>query len=231
MTQYHNQNPESIREMFDAIAPTYQRTNTVMSWKLDQIWRKKLVRYLPPSTHTVLDLCTGTGDLAVLISERFPKSTIIGLDFSSNMLTIVKKKIGERMPLIQGDVLAIPFKSRFDVTALSYSLRNFKNLPCFFSEVFRVLKPGGQTFFLELTKPSSKIMRAIYFFYLSFILPVLATLSSGHFKAYRYLARSILHFHENQTIVIWMQEAGFQNVQAKPLWGGMSTLFIGTKSK
>jgi demethylmenaquinone methyltransferase/2-methoxy-6-polyprenyl-1,4-benzoquinol methylase len=226
----HNQKPASIQAMFDTLAPTYQRTNTILSWKLDQIWRKTLVQSLLPSTQTVLDLCTGTGDLAELVSRRFPKAAIVGLDFSANMLALAKKKMGVRIPLILGDVLALPFRpSSFDTAVLSYSLRNFKNLPCFFSETFRVLKPNGHAFFLELTKPPSKIMRIFYFFYLSCILPLLGGLSSGHFRAYRYLARSILHFHENQTLVTWMQEAGFQNVQAQPLWGGMSTLFIGTK--
>ncbi len=229
MSTYHNQNPESIRLMFDTIAPTYQRANTVMSGKLDQQWRKTLVASLPGSTQNVLDLCTGTGDLAELILKRFPDSQITGLDFSPNMLAIAKNRIGVRMKYVQGDVLSLPFESHFDAAVLSYSLRNFKDLRRFFEEVFRVLKPGGQALFLELTKPPSKIMRAIYFSYLSFILPFLGGLATGHFKAYFYLAKSILHFHENETVVAWMREAGFQNVHARPLWGGMSTIFSGTK--
>lgn len=227
---YQKEDPDSIQELFNNIAPSYQKTNRLLSLGIDNTWRKKLIKALPSNCHSLVDLCTGTGDLSQMILSKNPHMKITGLDFSEQMLQIARENIGQNVTFVQGDVLQMPFSDKsFDLATLAFSLRNFENLEVFFQEVNRVLQDGGHFYFVELTKPNNIFLRSLYYFHLNVILPLIGGLSSGNYKAYRYLSNSIKKFYEYDELKKLIKSTGFKNVELKPLTGGIATLISGQK--
>jgi demethylmenaquinone methyltransferase/2-methoxy-6-polyprenyl-1,4-benzoquinol methylase len=226
---YTRDDPQSIRLLFNNIAKRYQFANTMLSFGLARSWRQRLVGQIPRSIHSILDCCCGSGDLIQEIQKQMTQVTVTGLDFSEAMLQVAFDPLKKPNRLIQGDVCHIPLKGPFDGATLAFSLRNIPDLPLFFKEVYRVLAPGGGLYFLELTKPVNPILRIVYFVHLHCLLPVLGGLLTGHFSAYRYLARSIAGFHENAALIEIIEVAGFSNVRMSPICGGVCHIITAQK--
>lgn len=220
--------PETIRSMFNSIAKGYDRANVILSFSLHKHWNRALVRELQPSRH-LLDLCAGTGDIALeyLKQAKDPSQAIL-VDFSANMLEIAKqraRKIGKNhlLTFVEADVQHIPLKEEIaDCASIAYGIRNVKDPSRCIQEAYRLLKPGGVFGILELTRPKSPFLRFGHRIYLKTVLPLFG-------EAYSYLSQSIQTFSEPAEIEQLMHEAGFRRTRQKALTGGIATLIIGQK--
>lgn len=223
---------EKVWKMFDAISPTYDRTNRIISFGRDQHWRAKVAAFLPPQKNLrILDLATGTGDQALaLIKSQASIHSITGIDLSHEMLEIAKKKIPCKMQFLIADAEKLPFKEQsFDAATFSFGIRNVSDPLKSLNEIFRVLKQKGRALILEFSLPPQPI-RAFFLFYLRHVLPRLAGLISKNRSAYQYLNRTIEHFPSGKDFCYLMREAGFSKVKIVPMNFGSVTLYIGEKS-
>lgn len=214
--------------MFSAITPRYDVLNGLLSMGLDRGWRRHVVALarLQPGQRA-LDVCTGTGDLAALLAQAVGAGgRTVGLDFCPEML----EKAGAKFPSIewvQGDALQLPFDdASFEAATMAFGLRNVENTQKAFTELKRVVAPGGRVLILELTRPHGPL-RALYYPYLLGLLPLLGGLVSGNFAAYRYLGRSIAAFLPIDRLLAQMEEVGLRDPQAIPLLAGVATILMG----
>lgn len=221
-------------KMFNQIAPTYDRINRILSFGLDQSWRKQVVKYLPQEKSLkILDLATGTGDqlLASLGSKALIQKAT-GIDLAKEMLTIAEAKLKsykDKIELIQADAQDLPFiDNTFDAATFSFGIRNVPNPLLSLQEIYRTLKPGGICLILEFSLPPKPI-RAGYLFYLRHILPRLGNFLSKQASAYTYLNQTIETFPTGVAFAKLMQQAAFKNITLKQLTLGSVTLYIGTK--
>ncbi|MBI2251967.1 MAG: ubiquinone/menaquinone biosynthesis methyltransferase [Armatimonadetes bacterium] len=217
--------------MFSKISKNYDFLNALLSFRQDKIIRRRLVEISKvKAKERVLDVCTGTGELAYEFYKIVKnKGEVIGVDLSKDMLKIAKKKFPQ-IKFEFGDALNLNFKKNyFNFVSIAFGLRNLENLKKFFLESFKVLKKGGKIISLELTFPENIILKFIYYPYLRFILPLLGGIISHNFKAYNYLAKSIINFISNDDIKLIMETAGFKNVKYIPLKGGLITIHLGEK--
>jgi len=237
MFSTHTQDKASyVQAMFTAIADRYDLLNTLLSFRRDRVWRKFAASRsgLHPGG-LALDAATGTAELARHLARQNSRSIIIGIDSCSNMLARAKAKLatsseGGKIQLFLGDVLKLPFPDNtFDCVTISFALRNVTNILGAFREMARVAKPGGTVISLELTRPSSSLARAIYYFYLFHIAPHIGGLISGRREAYTYLPESILEFPSPEDVKEIMQKAGIQTVETYRLTLGAATVHTGTK--
>ena len=214
----HSQSDKAarVRRMFDDIAPTYERVNTLASAGRDRAWRRETVRLaeVKPADH-VLDIACGTGDLAEAFAHAGARR-LVGVDFASQMLLRSLDRVPGRAGWIQGDALRLPFAdATFDITCCAFGVRNFQNLETGLGEMHRVLKPGGRAMILEFSTPAQPVLRGIYQFYFTRILPKLATWISGdRTGAYRYLPRSVRTFVTPAQIIELLKKVGFSSAQA-----------------
>lgn len=219
-----------VEGMFDAVAPSYDLANRLISFGLDKGWRRRLVRE-SGIVHggRVLDVGCGTGDLLMDFAARVPGLDGEGLDFSAGMLARARQKAPE-LKWVQGSALALPQGSNsYDAVASAWVLRSITDPVRFFSEMARVAKPGAKVLVLELTRPQAAWQRLLYWPVLNVYVPVMGTLLSGHNSGYKYLRDTIKGFYSNERVLGFMQDAGLKDVQAVPLTLGAATLFIGTK--
>ncbi|MES2121596.1 MAG: bifunctional demethylmenaquinone methyltransferase/2-methoxy-6-polyprenyl-1,4-benzoquinol methylase UbiE [Chlamydiota bacterium] len=223
-----------IWKMFDQISPTYDCANKVMTFRLDDRWRKQLCAFLPKKRGMrILDCATGTGDQILAILKKRPDvASIIGVDLSEGMLEIGKKKITSSKVAFQvGDSLSLPFdEDSFDAVTISFGIRNVENVSLALREMHRVLVNGGRTLILEGTLPGNRPLRALHLFYLRHILPRVGGWISKNQKAYRYLNETIETFPQQEEFCTLMRAAGFVNVKASPLLGGVATVYQGDKN-
>ena len=223
-----DRDPEKVRQMFARVARRYRFANAVLSGGMDFWWRyvaSQTVRAWDP--HAVLDLATGTGDLARAIERVCPQAEVTGADFSPEMLEVARK-LGSRR-LMQADALALPLPDAgFDVVTVSFGLRNMASWPQALSEMARVLRPGGHLLVLDFSIPEGPL-RFVYRPYLRYILPGFASLITGETDAYQYLADSIEAFPRGEKLCGIMRENGFSRAVARPLTGGIVTLYTGDK--
>lgn len=221
-----DQNPEFVHRAFSSIAGRYVLTNHVLSLGVDVLWRRKVARRVAESSHEViLDVATGSGDLAATLRSRFPDSRIIGVDFCAPMLA--RARVRGLPDLLVGDGLALPFQSdSFDVVTVAYGLRNMANWAAALAEFRRVLKPGGRLLILDFSLPSRSWLRVPYRWYLHHLLPRLAGCLAGNFAAYRYLGESIERFPAGGAMRDLLIGQGFAEATAEPLWGGISSLYL-----
>lgn len=194
---YHPSAPESIQALFASIAPYYDNGNTLFTFGLHKRWNLKLINALKGS-HCLLDLCAGTGEIAFGFLKQNPTSEAILLDFCPEMLSVAQKK-GEafhgRFEIIQGDAQAIPLANHsVDGVSISYGIRNVKEPLNCFAEVYRVLSLGGRFGILELTRPTSSILRVGHQLYTSKCIPFLGKLTTKNKEAYTYLTQSVVSF-------------------------------------
>lgn len=233
--RHDEQRRQYVREMFARIAPRYDLLNSILSFWLHYYWRHQVVRmlHLSPNAH-VLDLCTGTGDLALDIARHLgPAGEVMGLDFCAPMLEQGQRKAQRRglnhITWIQADALQLPFAdNQFEAVTIAFGLRNLIDKPRALREMFRVLQPGGRLAILELNRPQGLLMGKLYDLYTLTILPAIGR-SLSHADAYLYLPMSIRHYENRITIAEMMSEAGFQNVWYRDLTFGVVCVHMGVK--
>lgn len=221
-------------QMFDAIAERYDLLNRIMSMGLDQSWRKQAVAALElKAGDHVLDLATGTGDLAIMMAQLVPGLHVTGVDPSANMIGVGKDKIvgaglSERVSMQIGDGQALPFEDNvFDGAVVAFGIRNFPSRLAGLEQMRRVTKPGRKVVILELSEPKRGVTAPFARAYIHHVVPFLGSVLSGQ-KEYRYLQRSIQAFPEAQDFVALMGEAGLEDAYAKSLSFGAVHLYVGT---
>ena len=229
--QTSSPNPGS-GEMFDQIAGRYDLLNRVMSMGIDQSWRRKTVAALQlPAKSRVLDLATGTGDLALMIARLHPDAEVIGSDPSSQMLEVGVGKVernglSNRVKLELGDAQALPYQSdSFDGCCIAFGIRNVPDRSAALAEMARVTRPGGRVAVLELGEPSVGWLSPIARFHVRKVIPRLGGMLSGS-REYKYLQESIAAFPAADEFVEQMRAAGLNVLEAKPLTFGACTLFV-----
>ena len=224
-----------VAEMFNNIAVRYDFLNHFLSLGIDKGWRKKAIAEVASiKPQSILDVATGTGDMAIAAAKLLPKK-IIGIDIASQMLEVGRKKIKEQnleqvITLQTGDSESMPFATgEFDAVMCAYGVRNFEHLDKGLSEMCRVLRPGGKVVILEFSHPSRFPVKHLYRFYFRYILPSLGKLVSKHSKAYTYLPESVMAFPEGKSFCRILENCGFKNAEAKPLTFGITTLYTAEK--
>jgi demethylmenaquinone methyltransferase/2-methoxy-6-polyprenyl-1,4-benzoquinol methylase len=227
---------EQVAGMFDHIASRYDLLNRVLSGGIDMSWRKKALAELDLSgSATLLDVASGTADVAILAAGRFRDTRITGMDISEGMLDIGRKKIKARLlentiSLILADSESIPFAdNHFDAVTVAFGVRNFQHLERGLSEIKRVLKPGGKLVVLEFSKPENKLFLPLYQAYRKWIAPNIGSLLSKQKKAYQYLDKSIEKFPEGKVFLDVLSEVGFTNTYLKKLSLGICSIYCGNK--
>jgi len=215
--------------MFGGIAPRYDLANHLLSCGCDFIWRKRAAEIVAGwNPNTIVDLATGTGDLALALERALSDSEIIGADFSAEMLAVAKAKGVRRV--VTADALALPFADRsFDCLTIAFGLRNIKDWSTALREMARVLTANGNLLVMEFSLPSMSILRAIYRFYLHRLLPVFGSFLTRKKTAYDYLGDSIEQFPGGQELVRLIEANGFSDTAAEPLTGGIVTIYTAKK--
>jgi demethylmenaquinone methyltransferase/2-methoxy-6-polyprenyl-1,4-benzoquinol methylase len=222
--------------MFDRIAPKYDLLNKVLSVGVDRGWRKKMVAELKPlQPKTMLDIATGTADVAIACMKLQPNH-ITGIDISALMLAEGQKKIeglgiAQQITLQQADSESLPFSDNsFDAITVAFGVRNFQNLDKGLSEMLRVLKPNGKVVILEFSQPEKFPIKQFYNFYSKYILPTIGQLVSKERAAYEYLPESVAAFPYGQAFVKIMNSNNFVNTKCVSLTFGIASIYVGSKS-
>jgi demethylmenaquinone methyltransferase / 2-methoxy-6-polyprenyl-1,4-benzoquinol methylase len=226
-----------IRAMFNSIARRYDFLNHLLSLGIDVIWRKRLIKELKKyNPQNVIDIATGTADLAIMAAKKGVPS-VIGIDLSSNMLNIgsdkiKKEKLQNFIELQIGDAEELNFKDcTFDAAIVAFGIRNFENLEKGLSEISRVLKYGSPLLILEFSKPIVFPVKQIYWFYSKVFLPFLGRVISKDKSAYNYLPESIANFPFGKALINILENCGYDNCYFKPLTFQIATLYIGIRKK
>ena len=220
-------------KIFDRIAKRYDFLNGFLSLGIDRVWRRILISKVKPGK-TLLDVATGTGDLVLALAKRFPKTHMVGLDLSKEMLKRAeqKKKINMDLVFCHGDAQNLPFSdASFDTVTIAFGIRNVPNARLGLKEMLRVLKPGGQLLILEFSLPNSRLLRRLYLFYFRHILPRIGAFFSGDSEAYRYLNETVEQFPYGHAFRNMMTEAGCIYTHFTPLTVGICTLYEGFKAE
>ncbi|WP_029038313.1 bifunctional demethylmenaquinone methyltransferase/2-methoxy-6-polyprenyl-1,4-benzoquinol methylase UbiE [Salinimicrobium xinjiangense] len=226
---------KQVEQMFDTISTKYDGLNRVISFGIDVKWRKKVINMVAATNpESVLDIATGTGDLAISLAKTGAKE-IIGLDLSEGMLAVGRKKIAQenlskKIEMIQGDSESLPFEDdRFDAITVAFGVRNFENLEKGLSEIFRVLKPGGIFVILETSVPTKFPFKQGYHFYSKNLLPLIGKLFSKDKVAYSYLSESAAAFPYGEELNNILRKSGFIDVRHKPQTMGVATIYAASK--
>lgn len=229
---------EQVREMFDSIAPAYDWMNRAMTFGVDKSWRRKAVRLVAGDCPShIVDIATGTGDLAIAMASLMPHTRITGIDLSEGMIDIGNEKVArhgfaDRVKLVCGDCLAMPLDDcSADVITVAYGVRNFEHLARGYSEMLRVLRPGGLLCVLELSTPVNPLVKPFYSAYTRFIIPALGRLVSKDTRAYSYLPESIAAVPQGGEMLRLIREAGFGDTSFKRMTFGVCTLYTARRPK
>jgi demethylmenaquinone methyltransferase/2-methoxy-6-polyprenyl-1,4-benzoquinol methylase len=231
--------PERIAGMFDAIAQRYDRLNHLLSGGLDRGWRRRAIRELRlAESDRLLDVCTGTADLAIEAATHRGGSagTVVGLDFAGEMLRIGRDKIAraglrDRVRLARADAMQLPIADRsFDAATIAFGIRNVADPVAGCRELHRVLKPGGRMAILEFGMPTMPVVSGVYAWYFRAVLPRVGRLISRHSDAYEYLPASVSSFPSGENFVTILREAGFSTVRAVPLVFGAVYLYVARRA-
>lgn len=239
---YRKDHPSTIQSMFNSVAKRYDLTNAILSLNLHKHWNRVLIKHVKKSkqkqNHVLLDLCSGTGDIAFnyIRKNQFANEVFL-IDFSKEMLACAQFKASRSFDLrhhkisyVEADVQNIPLSNSIgDCATMAYGIRNVENPLLCMKEVFRVLKPGGCFGILELTRPQSKVLKLGHNFYLNVFIPLLGKLLTNNRQAYQYLCQSIQEFVEPKELEKLLHAAGFKNTQILPLTGGIATILLGYK--
>lgn len=224
---------EQVKEMFDSIAPAYDFMNRAMTFGIDKYWRAKAVKMMKSyAPKKILDVATGTGDLAIKLARSLCPNNITGIDLSKEMISIGQQKISDAnlsksINLMVGDCLNLPFDdATFDCVTVAYGVRNFENLSKGYQQMHRVLLPGGILCVIELSTPTSPLIKPLYKFYTRYIIPFIGRLVSKDVRAYSYLPESIAAVPQGNDMLHLMAEAGFKNCQYKRLTFGTCTIYM-----
>ena len=224
--------PVYVNRMFARISPTYDLMNRLMTGGQDQGWRRLLLTLcdLPPHGR-LLDIGTGTGDIAAEAKRRFPQLEVVGVDFTYEMMAVGKQQPARRtLPFAQGDTLALPFPDgHFDAVVSGFMIRNVVDRVAALAEQARVTKPGGRVVCLEITPPTNSVLGPLFQFYFFRIVPILGGLVSGDPEAYRYLPHSTVTFPDPEEFKRMMEQAGLRNVVYRELMFGSVAIHVGVK--
>jgi len=228
-----SKSPERIAGMFDAIARRYDLLNHVLSGGIDRQWRKRAIRSLAlTGTERVLDLCTGTADLAIAAMRASrPAARVVGLDFAAGMLRVGHGKLqraglADRIALVRGDATRIPIAdASVDAITIAFGIRNVEQVAIACAEMRRVLRPGGRLAILEFAVPTTPGLSAVYLWYLRHVLPRIGRAISHHNAAYGYLPASIGAFATPDEFVKILRQEGFSDISAAPLTFGSVMLY------
>ena len=227
---------EQVAGMFDNIAIKYDFLNRFLSGGIDIIWRKKAIKQLNSiQPKLILDVATGTADVAIMTTKILDVDKIIGIDISNGMLEIGRQKIKKlhldnKIELFNGDSEAINFNDNtFDAVTVAFGVRNFQDLEKGLTEIRRVLKPGGKIVVLEFSQPQMPVIKQIYQFYMKTITPGAGRLFSKNKNAYQYLDESIKKFPEGKSFIQVMEKTGYQSAYNKKLSLGICSIYCGIK--
>jgi demethylmenaquinone methyltransferase/2-methoxy-6-polyprenyl-1,4-benzoquinol methylase len=229
---------ERVRRMFGEIAPHYDRMNHLLSMNVDRYWRSWTVRKLVPQAgEPILDVCTGTGDLAIAFQRATGgQSEIVAADFCPEMLEIGRRKqahagIGPELTFVEADAQDLPFEDgRFAIVSVAFGLRNVADTKHGLAEMARVCRPGGQVAVLEFSTPRWQPLRGMYLLYFRHVLPRIGQrLARNQSEAYEYLPATVAQFPEGEALAEMMRGVGLRNVKYWPLTLGIATLYVGRK--
>lgn len=227
---------EQVAAMFDGIAARYDFLNHFLSMGIDKGWRKKAIKEIMAINPTkILDVATGTGDLAIAAAKTIPAATIMGVDISEGMLDVGRKKISDlglaqTISMQSGDSEALPFDDGvYDAVMCAYGVRNFEHLEAGLRDMNRVMRKGGKIVILEFSNPSKFPVKQLFKFYFKYILPTLGKMVSKHSRAYTYLPESVMAFPEGKVFCEVLTKCGFQKAVALPLTFGITTLYTAVK--
>ena len=227
---------EEVREMFDNIAPTYDKLNHILSLNIDRLWRRNVVKIASKSSPaSILDLATGTGDLAIALSRKNADAKVVGADPSGGMLAVAQRKVealglSKSIELMQTHAEAMEFDSeRFDVVTVAFGVRNFGDLRGGIKEIMRVLKPGGKLIVLEFAKCKTPLVAPLYRFYSRHIMPRVGALLSKDKSAYTYLPESIEEFLAPAEFLALMRECDAVSCYSRSQFFGVAHIYVGEK--
>lgn len=230
------QKSTQVRRMFDSIAGTYDLLNHTLSFGIDKIWRRKGIAFLRPfSPKSILDIATGTGDLAISMQKKLKADRIIGADISEGMMQVGREKVAraglsEHISFEQQDCTALTYlDNSFDAVTAAFGVRNFENIEQGIAEMFRVLKPGGHLMILELSTPEHFPMKQLYPIYSKTIIPFIGRLFSKEKAAYSYLPESIKVVPQGKVMEKLLARQGFAQAKARTFTFGICSLYTGTK--
>lgn len=223
---------EAVESMFDAVAPRYDLLNRLLSGGVDRYWRRRAVRMLSDEQPTrVLDVATGTADLAIRIQRTLHPRETVGIDLSTEMLRLGREKVDRRglsprVSLVEGNAEALPFDDEaFDAAFVAFGVRNFEDLDAGLSDIWRVLRPGGTLVVLEFSQPRSFLIRQLYGWYSRHVLPRIGAAFSPDPGAYEYLPSSVAAFPDGPAFLHRLYDAGFTDLVWQPLTFGIASLY------
>ena len=228
---------ELVEEMFDNIAPAYDKLNHTLSMGIDRSWRKKAIRYLLPfRPRRMMDVATGTGDFAILACRELQPDSLIGTDISEGMMNVGREKVkqahlSDKINLCPGEDCTFPLVAdgSFDAVTVAFGIRNFEGLDKGLSEMCRVLAPGGHLVILELSTPDRFPMKQLFAIYSKVVIPLIGKFISKDNSAYTYLPQSIRAFPQGEVMQEVIRKAGFSEVRFKRLTFGICTLYTAKK--
>ncbi len=227
---------EYVHSVFENIAKRYDVMNTLLSFRRHKAWRKFTMKKMDiKAGDTALDVACGTAEWTIALAKASKHGKIKGLDFSSNMLEVGKKKVNhlsldKQIELVHGDAMSLPFEdNRFDYVTIGFALRNVPDIKTVLSEMMRVVKPGGMVVSLELSKPNWPLFRKLYFFYFYKVLPLLGKVFTNKYEQYHWLPESLTHFPDQKQLAKIFEKVGMEKIEVYPLTGGIAALHIGRK--
>ena len=235
---YNNEEHKAtqVKRMFDSIAGTYDQLNHTLSFGIDRMWRKKGIAYLRPfAPKSILDIATGTGDLAISMQRNLNADRIIGADISEGMMDVGRQKVAEaglseHISFEYQDCTALTYaEDSFDAVTAAFGVRNFEDIEQGIREMYRVLRPDGHVMILELSTPEHFPMKQLYSIYSKWVIPTIGRLFSKEQSAYSYLPASIKVVPQGKVMTDLLSRIGFSEVQARTLTFGICSLYTGTK--
>ncbi len=226
--------PETIKSIFTQIAPRYDLANHILSFGLDFLWRKKLVQLANPlPDEKILDVCCGSGDLAIEFAKKCDGLEITGSDFSEGMIRLAREKSlkkGMNINWVQADCLKTGFDDfSFDIVSCAFGIRNIPEYEKSVQEIYRILKVGGKAAILEFSVPENAILRPFFWMYLHYLLPIIGGIITGYYRHYKYLTSSIKRWHATANLVDILKSAGFGNVAVESFNFGLVKAYIAYK--
>jgi len=219
--------PDAVARTFAEIADVYDAGSDLISFGLIRLWRRQLVRIVHPAPDDkILDICTGTGDIALALAERVTTGRVVGVDFSDAMLCRARRKtprrLADRVDFRRGDATDLPLPDdAFDAATNAFGLRNVADIPAAWAEMRRVVRPGGRVYMLDLARPRIPVFRELYHLYFRHLLPWVARLVHSRRAPYRYLVESLGRFPTTSELEDIAEEAGLVGARGRPLFGGV----------